>query len=384
VIIWKDLMIRWMRDDAKRQHALGMMRIVYRFLNVRKDTLEVGRTLLHNWHCEYKCYLSENVRVLLKKCKDAAQYVEEVEYEHTKSKAEIERLKNLNEEVDYELTKAKAEVERLRKENEGLVNKMKNMMPKRDPEVRVVEKVVEKNDEDQIAAALEALEAEVHLREQAELELQAMRAAVLQHTETLKVAAAEDEAMRTDLTMQLERLREELLSRDSAIGHLRNEVMRLESVRRGQLSMHPDAAVHSICDERDQLHQELMKARAGLHSGAAYEQGNHRLQSELAKAHANVEELRLKVTHLEGIRSRSMSPGRGSEMTKLRDEVNSRDSVIVRLREEMVRLELQRLRNGSSPSVGSYASSPGVRTSTAGGGSVFTGTPGSAGPMPWE
>ena len=154
------------------------------------------------------------------------------------------------------------------------------------------------------------------------------------------------------MTMELQHLRDELMSRDSVVVRLREELVRLELHYRTQCPLHSDQPMQALVVERDSLYQELMNLRGYLQRNDARvpEGVDHdglkisALEAELAESRAKCEALSASLRQSRKAVSDSKS-SLHSEMTRLNNEVVSRDSIIARLREEMVRLEVARLRS---------------------------------------
>ena len=170
--------------------------------------------------------------------------------------------------VQKEKLALETEVSRLKQEL-SIAKAKANAVPK---EVQVPVPTTTADNPAEVRAAMIALEAEVLLREKAEAELASVREAVLQHTQTLKKAAEDDEEMRSDMTMELQYLRDEVMSRESVILRLREEMVRLELQHRSQppQSHHIDQTVARLQEElmsRDsvieRLREELVRLELG-------------------------------------------------------------------------------------------------------------------------
>jgi len=235
-------------------------------------------------------------------------------------------MKEEFERVTRQVAKCKAQVEELEKQLAEASGKVKVVHDDGD-------------NPKEVAAALEALEVEVQLRLQAEAELGAIKQAVLQHTETLKKAANDDEAMRSEMTLELQHLRDEIMSREDQIIRLREELHH----RNHQPHM------QALASERDNLYHELVDIKDYMQRNVArHDQGSATLklaalEAELAESQAKCEALSASLRQTR----REVSNGdenMRSEMSRLNSQLGSRDSVIARLHEGMVRFELVRLR----------------------------------------
>jgi len=263
---------------------------------------------------------------------------------------------------------------------------------------------------------MEALGAEAELRQRAEAELIRMRAALAIHTETLTQASREDEVIRAGMGRELRKLRDEIVARDGVILRLREERVRL-SLHHPALGHGSDATGGMQSPSSQRLEGEggtLWAAAAArslhqrdppaLHRGLALPSADQvntalwvsQLEAELAESRAKCEALTGQVRHWGArVEEYSLAAARlGQEQTEammeaetmravvissretlsklseaaemdeearrgevglLNGALKGRDAVILRLREELVRFEVDRLSMGDDSPNGVYS-----------------------------
>jgi len=316
---WAEAHDEWRVSQAVKKHSISLLRVLHHFELGLENRKRVKVRLLGHWHRQTSKWQHLHIKGML----------DEAQSEHKDKLALIKENKIMKEEferVTRQVAKCKAQVEELEKQLAEASGKVKVVHDDGD-------------NPKEVAAALEALEVEVQLRLQAEAELGAIKQAVLQHTETLKKAANDDEAMRSEMTLELQHLRDEIMSREDQIIRLREELHH----RNHQPHM------QALASERDNLYHELVDIKDYMQRNVArHDQGSATLklaalEAELAESQAKCEALSASLRQTR----REVSNGdenMRSEMSRLNSELVSRDSVIARLHEEMVRFELVRLR----------------------------------------